>query len=113
MSVIVCKMEAIPEGDSRGVTVNGVNLLLVKKYGTCYLYHNRCPHQGLPLDWEEHQFLDNDGAHIRCANHGALFTLDNGECIAGPCRGAALRVLFYTEQDGNIMIEADQLQGLA
>lgn len=110
---IICSTKEIPEGGSRGITIDRVNLLLVKKYGTCYLYHNRCPHTGVPLDWEEHQFLDHDGAYIRCANHGALFTLETGECVAGPCRGDALLALAFTERHGNIIIETDQLPALA
>jgi nitrite reductase/ring-hydroxylating ferredoxin subunit len=53
-------------------------------------YLNRCPHRGLPLNWLPDRFLDADGIHIQCANHGALFNIDDGYCVAGPCAGGRL-----------------------
>jgi nitrite reductase/ring-hydroxylating ferredoxin subunit len=51
---------------------------------------NRCPHVGTPLDWAENEFLDREGRHIVCATHGALFRIDDGRCVAGPCQGDRL-----------------------
>jgi nitrite reductase/ring-hydroxylating ferredoxin subunit len=47
-----------------------------------------CPHLGIPLNWAPERFLDLDGTLIQCSSHGALFQIDSGECIAGPCAWA-------------------------
>lgn len=50
---------------------------------------NICPHQGHRLDYAPGKFLiDKD--RLICAAHGATFRLKDGECVAGPCRGASL-----------------------
>lgn len=51
---------------------------------------NVCPHAGRRLDYVPGKFLRKDGLLI-CAAHGAMFRLDDGECVAGPCRGSSLR----------------------
>jgi len=54
-------------------------------------YVNNCPHAGHPLNFKPDRFLTPDRALILCASHGALFTRDDGLCIAGPCPGQSLR----------------------
>ena len=54
-------------------------------------YVNNCPHAGHPLNFKPDRFLTSDRALILCSSHGALFTRDEGLCIAGPCPGQSLR----------------------
>ena len=54
-------------------------------------YVNTCPHAGHPLNFKPDRFLTSDRSLILCASHGALFTRDEGLCIAGPCPGQSLR----------------------
>ena len=61
---------------------------------------NRCPHVGTPLDWAENEFLDREGRHIVCATHGALFRIDDGRCVAGPCQGDRLEPFPFAVRDG-------------
>ena len=51
---------------------------------------DRCPHMGLPLAQELDRYLTADGALILCSWHGALFRVDDGACVGGPCMGARL-----------------------
>ncbi len=85
----LCRLADLTDGDSRGVSaqVGGepVELLLVRRGGVVYAYHNHCPHTGAPLDWSPHQFLDIEKRFIQCALHGALFRIETGLCIYGPC----------------------------
>ena len=87
-------IDEIPDCDSRGLTIEHagleLKLLLVRQKNRIYCYRNRCPHMGVNLDWVEHQFLDNSGELIQCATHGALFRIDSGDCISGPCYGQKL-----------------------
>lgn len=52
-------------------------------------WRNRCPHQGRRLDYAPGRFLLDRGQLV-CAAHGAVFRLDDGLCVGGPCRGEHL-----------------------
>ena len=101
----LCNSEELPEGSSRGVELAGGSVLLVRRDGRVYAYRNRCPHRGIPLEWQPDQFLDVSGSLIQCATHGALFLIESGECVAGPCAGESLEALPCREQDGGIWVE--------
>ncbi|MGI9251429.1 MAG: Rieske (2Fe-2S) protein [Pseudohongiellaceae bacterium] len=102
----------IAEGASRGIEVDGQYLFAVKKQGQIYLYWNHCPHLGTPLDWEAHKFLDPDGRLIQCSTHGALFQIEDGRCIAGPCKGKHLQAVPFTLVDGMVMVDNSQFRRL-
>jgi nitrite reductase/ring-hydroxylating ferredoxin subunit len=67
--------------------------LLVNYQGRLFAYLNRCPHVGISLDWVDNQFFTVDHRYLMCANHGAVFEPPTGECVWGPCVGAALQKL--------------------
>ncbi len=101
----LCAASDLAEGQSKGLELQGQRLLAIRKDGTVYVYENRCPHRGIPLEWLPDQFLDSSGSLIQCATHGALFLIDSGECVAGPCAGQALQALQSTERDGIIWLQ--------
>ncbi|HBS77915.1 MAG TPA: MFS transporter [Pseudomonas sp.] len=101
----LCETTDVMEGQSKGFEREGQRLLTIRKDGTLYVYKNRCPHRGIPLEWLPDQFLDSSGSLIQCATHGALFLIDSGECVAGPCAGQALVALPYVEQNGTIWLQ--------
>jgi len=101
----LCDATEVTEGHSKGFELEGQRLLAIRKDDTLYVYENRCPHRGIPLEWLPDQFLDSSGSMIQCATHGALFLIENGECVAGPCEGQALRALPATELDGAIWLQ--------
>lgn len=100
----VCASLELAEGQSRGFQIAELKLMAVRKDAQVYVYENRCPHRGVPLEWQPDQFLDTSGSLIQCATHGALFLIDSGECVAGPCAGQALRALPCHEADGFIWL---------
>lgn len=53
-------------------------------------YVDRCPHAGVPLTRGVDDYLVAGGELIACHWHGALFQAETGECVGGPCNGAAL-----------------------
>jgi nitrite reductase/ring-hydroxylating ferredoxin subunit len=67
-------------------------------------YVNRCPHDGVHLDWEENQFLDDTGRRIVCGKHGSVFELATGKCIDGPCLGQGLESVSVSVIDGDICV---------
>jgi nitrite reductase/ring-hydroxylating ferredoxin subunit len=81
-------------------------MFVVKQRGKIYLYHNSCPHLGIPLEWVDDQFLDSSGSMIQCANHGALFVIETGKCVAGPCSGRALTPVNFQLDEDHIVISA-------
>lgn len=63
---------------------------------------DRCPHMGLPLAQQLDAYLTGDRALIQCSWHGALFRIDDGACVGGPCTGAALTPWPLDVRDGAI-----------
>ncbi|TBU89448.1 Rieske (2Fe-2S) protein [Phytopseudomonas dryadis] len=101
----LCAPHELPEAQSRGFVVAGTQLFAVRKDGDVFVYRNRCPHRGVPLEWHAEQFLDPSASLIRCARHGALFLIDSGECVAGPCEGQSLSAVASRETDDGIWVE--------
>ncbi len=102
--------DEIEEGTSKGIELNNLYLFAVKKDEQLFLYWNRCPHIGTPLEWEEDRFLDADGALIQCSTHGALFQIEDGLCLAGPCKGKHLQAVPFLVDNGMIMVEESALR---
>lgn len=46
---------------------------------------------------------------IQCATHGALFEIETGHCIAGPCLGQNLQKIPYLLDNGLIMVDEANL----
>lgn len=101
----LCSTSEVDEGQCKGFRSGGAQLLAVRKDRVLYVYLNRCPHRGIPLEWLPDQFLDSSGSLIQCATHGALFLIESGECVAGPCSGAFLQALPSVERDGIIWLQ--------
>lgn len=100
----LCRFEELRDPDSRGfeVELGGTtqSILVVRRGGAVYGYVNRCPHAGSPLDWMPDQFLSLDQRHIQCATHAARFSIEAGECVAGPCVGDRLTPVRLSVVDG-------------
>ena len=72
--------------------IDGVaeSLILHRKGASVRAWLNICPHAGRRLDWAPGKFLMSKDGLLVCAAHGASFELEQGVCVAGPCRGASL-----------------------
>ncbi|HAG96152.1 MAG: hypothetical protein CMK83_15830 [Pseudomonadales bacterium] len=97
---VLCQVHELEEDSARGFEVDGQSVFAVKKDGQIYVYVNACPHIGIPLEFQPDEFLDMEKRFIQCANHGALFEIETGDCIAGPCAGQALQAARF-EIDGD------------
>lgn len=105
----LCAPDEVAEGQSRGFEIAEEKLFAVRKDGQLYAYRNRCPHRGIPLEWLPDQFLDASASLIQCATHGALFLIESGECVAGPCAGQSLQELAIREDDQGIWVELNNI----
>jgi nitrite reductase/ring-hydroxylating ferredoxin subunit len=69
-----------------------------------YGYIDRCPHAGMPMASFNDRYLTREGDLILCAAHGALFRLDDGVCVAGPCAGRALTAWPVKVEQGAVVV---------
>jgi nitrite reductase/ring-hydroxylating ferredoxin subunit len=100
----LCALAEIAEGRARGfeLEVGGrlLRIFAARRGGAIYAYLNRCPHRGTPLDWAPDQFFDLEGRHLVCSTHGAVFRVEDGSCLAGPCAGEALTPVETRVREG-------------
>ena len=101
---ILCHINDIEDDSAQSFDIDDRNIFVVKKFGKLFVYLNSCPHIGIPLEFLPNDFLDNDKRYILCSNHGALFEIENGDCIAGPCVGQPLEAVPFKVEDGNIRL---------
>jgi len=66
-------------------------------------YVDSCPHAGWPLAGAPDRYLTRDDQRILCAGHGALFAIDDGACLAGPCMGDKLTAWPVAIVDGIVV----------
>ena len=107
MSEKIAMTDEIEERKARAFdTMTGDTIFITQRDGAFYAYQNVCPHLQTELEFLENQFLDQDGEYIQCSTHGALFEVETGECISGPCLGDKLaKVNISVHSDGGIYIE--------
>lgn len=94
----------LDEGCTRSLDLDEPAVFLVQFDGLLYAYLNRCPHLGIELNWMPDQFLESGGDLIICSTHGALFKIDDGLCISGPCQGQALTSLQIVQDTDSTFI---------
>jgi nitrite reductase/ring-hydroxylating ferredoxin subunit len=103
----VCAEQDIAEGDSKGFELDDTALFVIRRSARFFVFVNQCPHLGIRLEWLPDQFLDVDGYFIQCSSHGALFQVEDGMCIAGPCAGQPLTAIEYDVKDGQLLVLLD------
>jgi len=79
------------------------SVLLLKRGDTVRAFRNICPHAGRPLDLAPGRFIVEDG-YLICAVHGACFSIPDGQCVTGPCRGQSLAEVPIALRDGHIVL---------
>ena len=104
----LCRLDEVTDGGSNCFvreTVDGLRGYMVIRQGEAiFVYVNACPHIGLPLDLKPGRFLNTRGDRILCSTHGALFRIEDGVCLSGPCTGDALEAVPAKIRDGVIHI---------
>ena len=105
---LVCKVDELRAANSLGSEIVIYNALiqcfLVYHQNKVLSYLNRCPHTGVNLDWVPNQFLDSKHEFIQCATHGALFKIESGLCVHGPCLGDKLKKVENVIIDNKIYL---------
>lgn len=92
--VKLCTLETVADGAARNFVLQigeaRFHGFVVRQGGQVRGYVDRCPHAGLPLAQKLDDYLTPAGDLIACSWHGALFDIDSGACVGGPCVGSAL-----------------------
>ncbi|MDH6269734.1 nitrite reductase/ring-hydroxylating ferredoxin subunit [Rhizobium sp. SG_E_25_P2] len=104
----LCNTGDVDEGEAKGFgPVGGYRrkIIVLRKEGRLHAWLDACPHypQGTPMAWRSNAYLNGDGTHIACHSHGALFDMQTGECVLGPCLGQGLtRVELTVNEQGEV-----------
>lgn len=95
----LCQLADLPDGGARGfdpLARGRDTVFAVRQGGAVRVWADRCPHHGTPMPWRKDAYLNAAGDRIVCAAHGALFEVDSGLCVQGPCLGDHLRPMPFT-----------------
>ena len=106
--IALCNLDDLEEQQAIELSIDERRLFAIRQDNQLHAYWNICPHRGIPLNWAPDRFLDLDKTLIQCSSHGALFYIDSGECIAGPCAGQSLQPVTLRCADKNYFVTADQ-----
>jgi nitrite reductase/ring-hydroxylating ferredoxin subunit len=80
-------------------------VFLLRRPAGIRAYLNRCPHQGVALEYRKDRFLSADGERVICFARGAHFDADSGVCIQGPCLGQSLEPVRCQVENGRIWLD--------
>jgi len=105
----LCQLGDIEDGNSAGFQIETPDgkrsVIAVRKADNVHAYVNLCPHIGAPLDFQPGKFLNRDKTHIMCSTHGALFQINDGLCVSGPCVDKHLEILVTKTMGADVWID--------
>ena len=100
-------LDAVTDGAARNYVVQmragRFHGFVVRRGEQVWGYVDRCPHMGLPLAQQLDRYLTPDGGLIACSWHSALFRIDDGACVGGPCGGTSLTPWPVRVEDGRVV----------
>lgn len=114
MKKFVCHTKDLKDHQSYGFQIPlaediELDIVVLRQGKNIRAFLNHCPHLGIPLNWQPDKFLSLEETHIQCSTHGALFTLEEGYCISGPCRGQSLTALqTEIDEQGDLYLVSEQ-----
>ena len=80
----------------------------IKKNSNLYAFKNLCPHKHVTLDLKPGVFLNYEKNYIQCSTHGALFRIQDGYCVKGPCAGKYLEKIDFIIKNDEIIFFIDK-----
>lgn len=90
MSHRLCALADLEENVGRSFRSPVGEVILVLRDGQVHGWENTCPHLGINLEFNPDEFMDCENHYLICSNHGALFQVEDGLCVSGPCQGQSL-----------------------
>lgn len=108
MTAALFRLEEVADGGSAAFTATiagrPTSVMALRRGGRVFVYVNACPHVGAPLDMVAGRFLNLEKTHILCSTHGALFRVEDGHCVWGPCHGRALAPVAVSIEGGAVFL---------
>lgn len=108
---VICPLHELADPGAKAFTLGSgdwpLRGFVVRRGDSVRAYVNFCPHAGFPLNWTPDGFLSPEVPLILCSMHGALFEIETGTCVAGPCDGKALRPLRVHVTRGYVLLADD------
>jgi len=105
---VICPLHELADPGAKGFTMGEgdwpLRGFVVRRGSLVRAYVNHCPHAGFPLNWAPDAFLAPGAPLILCSMHGALFEMESGRCVSGPCEGLGLRALPVRVERGYVML---------
>ncbi|MGY8993204.1 MAG: Rieske (2Fe-2S) protein [Rhodospirillales bacterium] len=105
----LCALTDIPDGNSTGLSIPDgayqLSLILVRRDREVFVYRNQCPHEGDLMQHAPGKFLDDDAKYILCASHWAVFRIEDGLCVQGPCLGDGLTPYPVSITNNDVFID--------
>lgn len=109
-NVALAPLDAIADGAARNFVLQmragRFHGFVVRRGDRVYGYVDRCPHRGWPLARQLDDYLTPSGGLIACQWHGALFEVETGACVGGPCAGERLSPWRLSVVDGMVVTAA-------
>ena len=115
----LCHADDVEEGQARGfgpLAGSRRKVILVRRNGRLHAFLDACPHYstGTPMAWKTDAYLNGERTHLTCHSHNALFDMETGECILGPCLGQSLtRIEIAVGEEGDVFVAAPREGGAA
>jgi nitrite reductase/ring-hydroxylating ferredoxin subunit len=115
--VVVDRLDALPPGTSRPVTVGGRSIAVINDGGRLFALRNVCPHHGAPLcagrvqgvmrpsEPHVYDYSGEDEAErvILCPWHGYKFRLADGRSVTDP-ETSRVRTYRVAVEDGDVVL---------
>jgi nitrite reductase/ring-hydroxylating ferredoxin subunit len=106
---VICTLHELGDPGAKAFTMGSgdwpLRGFVVRRGELVRAYVNHCPHAGFPLNWRPDGFLAPETPLILCAMHGALFEIETGLCVSGPCEGLRLRPLPVHVSHGYVTLD--------
>ena len=104
---VLCPLDEIASPGARGFRYRADDAVfagfVVRRGETVVGYIDSCPHAGWPLAGPNGRFLTRENDLILCAGHAALFRIEDGAMVAGPCQNVALTPWPVGLREGEIV----------
>jgi 3-phenylpropionate/trans-cinnamate dioxygenase ferredoxin component len=97
--VEAARLSAVPEGEARGFTVAGEEIVLCNVEGEIYALQGMCTHEELPLDAGEVE----EGT-LTCDWHGATFDVCTGAATGLPATTPLRTFATRVDDEGRIFV---------
>jgi nitrite reductase/ring-hydroxylating ferredoxin subunit len=81
-------------------------IVVVRRGAEVRAFRDLCPHQWLPLTYRSPKILSADGTRLRCSNHGAEFSIEDGHPFDATLPCGLEPVPVHVDGDGRIVLRA-------